>query len=86
MSDNISVQFCLHRLSHKLCSMLQSHKTYTCSLLHSVQDVLGWDQKVQQAPQGVSLIATVNDLEELAEKGGGGGLKGRVQHRQQVLD
>lgn len=48
--------------------------------------MLCWDQKVQQAPQGVSLIAAVNDLEELAEKCGRGGLEGRVQRRQQVLN
>lgn len=48
--------------------------------------MLGWDQKVQQAPKGVSLIMIVDDLEELAEKRGGGGLKGREQHRQKVLD
>lgn len=48
--------------------------------------MLGGNKKVQQAPQGISLIMTVNDLEELAEKSGGGGLEGRVQHRQQVLD
>lgn len=48
--------------------------------------MLGWDQEVQQAAQGVSPITTVNDLEELAEKSRGGGLEGRVQHRQQVLD
>lgn len=29
---------------------------------------------------------TVNDLEELAQKGWGGGLKGRVEHREKVLD
>lgn len=48
--------------------------------------MLGWDQKVQQAPQSISLITTIDDLEELTEKSGGGGLEGRVQHRQQVLD
>lgn len=48
--------------------------------------MLGWDQKVQQAAQSVSLKMAVDDLEELAEKCGGGGLKGRVQHRQKVLD
>lgn len=48
--------------------------------------MLGWDKKVQQAPQCVSLIVAVDDLEELAEQSGGGGLEGRVQHRQQVLD
>lgn len=48
--------------------------------------MFGWNKKVQQAPQGISLIMTVNNLEELAEKSGGGGLKGRVQHRQQVLN
>lgn len=48
--------------------------------------MLGWNEKVQQAPQGISLIMTVNDLEELAEKSGGSGLEGRIQHRQQVLD
>lgn len=48
--------------------------------------MLGWDQEVQQAPQSISLITTINDLEELTEKSGGGGLEGRVQHRQQVLD
>lgn len=48
--------------------------------------MLGWNKKVQEAPQGISLIMAVNDLEELAEKSGGGGLKGWVQHGEQVLD
>lgn len=60
--------------------------THTCSLLNSLKHVLGWDQEVQQASQGVSLIATVDDLEELADNSWGSCLKGRIQNRQQVLD
>lgn len=32
------------------------------------------------------MVMTVNDLEELAEKSWGSGLKGRVEHREKVLD
>lgn len=48
--------------------------------------MLGWYQEVQQAPQGVSLVTAVDDLEELAEQSRCGGLERRVQRRQQVLD
>lgn len=32
------------------------------------------------------MVTTVNDEEELAEKSWGSGLKGRVEHREKVLD
>ena len=60
--------------------------TYTCSLLYTLQDVLGRNQEVDQASEGVTLVTTLNDLKELAENCGGGGLKGRVKGRQKVLD
>lgn len=48
--------------------------------------MLGWNKKVQEAAQGISVVMSVNDLEELAEKSWGSGLKGRVEHREKVLD
>ena len=60
--------------------------TYTGSLLYTLQDVLGRNQEVYQASEGVTLVTTLDDLEELAENCGGGGLKGRVKGRQKVLD
>lgn len=64
----------------------QAEDTHTGSLLHSVQNVLGWKEKVQQAAQGVSVVTSLDDLEELAEESWGSGLKGRVEHREKVLD
>lgn len=88
-SDTVMIKTKVH-IGASISKMCVNHcsveQTYTCSLLHGVQDVFGWDQKVQQAPQGVSLITTFNDLEKLAEKSGCRGIEGRVQHRQQVLD
>lgn len=48
--------------------------------------MLGWNKEVQQAAQGISLIPTLDDLEKLAQKSRGSGLKGRVEHREKVLD
>ena len=48
--------------------------------------MLGWKKEVQQAAQGISAVPTLEDLEELAEKSRSSGLKGRVEHREEVLD
>jgi hypothetical protein len=47
--------------------------------LHALKDVLGRDQEVQQALQGVAVVTLLDGAEELAEDDGRGGLEGREE-------
>ena len=61
-------------------------QTHTCRLLYTLKDVLGRDQEVQQALQGVAVVTLLDGAEELAEDDGRGGLEGREEGRQGALD
>ena len=60
--------------------------THTRRLLHALKEVFGWDQKVQQALQCISLVTLLDGAKQLAEDSGCCGLKGWEKGRQGTLD
>lgn len=60
--------------------------TYTGRLLQTLQKVSGRDEEVGQTLEGISVVTTLNDLEELAEDSRGRNLKRWVEGRQTALD
>lgn len=52
-----------------------SSHTHTGRLLYGLQQMSGRDQEVGQTLEGVAVVTTINDLEELVEDSGGRDLK-----------
>ncbi len=60
--------------------------THTGRLLHALQKVPGRDEEVVQTLEGVSVVMTLDDLEELAEDSRGRDLKRWIEDGQTALD
>ncbi len=60
--------------------------THTGRLLHALQKVPGRDEEVGQTLEAVSVVTTLDDLEELAEDSRGRDLKRWVEGGQTALD
>lgn len=60
--------------------------THARVLLDALQDVLGWDQEVNEVAQAVPTVCLFHHVEDLAQNRGRRGLKGRVECRERALD
>lgn len=67
------------------CSKNKLH-THTCSLLDTLQQMFGRNQEVQQALQGIAMVAFLYGPKELADDDGCSDLKRREEGRQGSLD
>lgn len=62
------------------------NKTHTCRLLDALQQVFGWNEKVEEALQRIAVVTFLDGAKQLAEDDGRRGLKGWEEGREGALD